>query len=112
MQTISDEGGLKPASQEARRCHITPILGANANMVDGLLAMWAQRTPDEAYRLLASPDVTVTNRRDKDEQLDKLKTLSKEVKACKLTCLPPSLPGSPHTCAATSPLPSGEGHHC
>ena len=44
------------------------------------MAMWAQRSPQEAHDLLASPDVTVTNQKDKEQQLGKLQSLTEEVR--------------------------------
>jgi hypothetical protein len=49
-------------------------------MVDGLLGMWASRTIDEAYDVLAQPDVTVTNASDKTIQLAMLHRLHSDVK--------------------------------
>ena len=42
--------------------------------------MWESKTPDEAFKLLAKDDVTVTNQSDKIEQLPKLKVLNVKVK--------------------------------
>ena len=49
-------------------------------MGEGLKALWATRTPQQAYDLLKEPDVTVTNQSDKDMQLDKLLKLDVEVR--------------------------------
>ena len=43
--------------------------------------MWAQRTPQEAHDVLALPDVTVTNLKDKAFFLPKLLEMNNEVKA-------------------------------
>jgi hypothetical protein len=80
MQSLSQDG-LSPAAPAERRCTIVPILGANSSLVECLLAMWGQRTPEEAYSLLGKPDVTVTNLRDKDRQLPKILRLDERVRA-------------------------------
>ena len=79
MQAVSPEG-LKPATPEQQRLDIVPIHGANNITGESLKAMWASRTPQEAYDLLKEPDVTVTNQSDKDTQLDKLLKLDDEVR--------------------------------
>ena len=48
-------------------------------MVDGLLAMWSIKTPEQAHALLSMPDVTVTNQSDKDEQLPKVLKFNDDV---------------------------------
>ena len=53
--------GLAAATPEQRRYDIVPIHGANRTMGDGLVAMWATKTPEEAHEILKEPDVTVTN---------------------------------------------------
>ena len=46
--------------------------------------MWASKTPKEAYDVLASPDVTVTNQKHKETQLKKLLALDREVREAML----------------------------
>ena len=41
-----------------------------------LRKMWGDVTVDQAHTVLARPDVTVTNQKDKDMQLPKLKRLN------------------------------------
>ena len=48
-------------------------------MGEGLVAMWATKTPEEAHEILKEPDVTVTNQKDKSVQLAKLLRLNDEV---------------------------------
>ena len=43
--------------------------------------MWGEKTADEAHAVLARPDVTVTNQRDKDVQLPKLQKLNEFAKS-------------------------------
>ena len=79
MQIVHPEG-LKPATPEEQRFEIVPVHGANKIMGESLTSMWAERTPQEAYELLAEPDVTVTNQSDKEIQLVKLLQLDEEVR--------------------------------
>eukprot|EP00971_Amphidinium_carterae_P000931 18169-Amphidinium_carterae.1 len=64
--------------------HVIQCLGAarmgneKAN-AEALLAIWADKSPLEASNILASPDVLVTNQKDKDQQLKKLQNLNEEV---------------------------------
>ena len=78
MQKIGDKG-LEPASAEERRCKIVPILNANSMLVQSLEAIWSAKKPEEAYDILSKDDVTVTNLKDKEQQLKKLQSLPKEV---------------------------------
>ena len=84
MQAVSPEG-LKPATPEQQRLDIVPIHGANNITGESLKAMWASRTPQEAYDLLKEPDVSVTNQSDKEIQLEKLLQLDDEVR--KVMCM-------------------------
>ena len=43
--------------------------------------MWGEKTADEAHAVLARPDVTVTNQRDKEVQLPKLQKLNEFAKS-------------------------------
>lgn len=79
--------GLKPATtSKTKRYHIVPIHGAAASpklekfMHDGLITMWSNQTPREAFEHLSLPDVFVTNAKDKEVQLPKILQLSEEVK--------------------------------
>ena len=80
MQEATPDG-LKSAARDESRCKIRTIYGANSMMIESLYAMWASRNPQEAYSMLAKPDVTVTNASDKEEQLKKLGKLNGEVQA-------------------------------
>lgn len=78
---VATANGLRPATDEERRSRteIVPIYNTNSNMVDGLLAMWSIKTPEQAHALLSMPDVTVTNQSDKDEQLPKVLKFNDDV---------------------------------
>ena len=64
--------GLKPAVGTANaRHHIVPIqnAAAQADMFKQMLInQWAAKTPLQAYEFLSKPDVTVTNKSDKEGQ--------------------------------------------
>ena len=49
-------------------------------MVESLVDMWRAKTPDEAFRVLRSAEVFVTNQSDKELQLPKILSLNKIVK--------------------------------
>ena len=51
-----------------------------SKMKEALEAQWHQCSPEEAAAKLAAPDVEVTNKSDKTEQIEKLKFLSGQVK--------------------------------
>ena len=71
--------GLDLTPEADRRCTIRCIHNALVHekvFSDVLIAMWASKTASEAYEILVKPDVKVTNQRDKDIQLPKLKTLN------------------------------------
>jgi hypothetical protein len=73
--------GLRPSSTEKRRCTIACIhQAANIGLEDSLIRTWAAKSPSEAYTLLKSPDVIVTNQGDKDTQLPKILQLDAAVK--------------------------------
>ena len=80
LQRVVAPAGLEPAPETERRCEVVPIFNANPLMADGLNAMWASKTVDEAHALLARDDVTVTNQKDKKKQLEKLLKLNDEVR--------------------------------
>ena len=62
--------GLHPSPTDERRCRVVPILvGANQILVEAVTAMWAERTPEEACKLLEQDDVLVTNKSDKAMQV-------------------------------------------
>ena len=75
-QEVTAEG-LRPATAAAQRCHIECIHQAVMKF-DGekLKATWVTKTPQEAYEVLSSNDITVTNTADKEAQLPKLLKLN------------------------------------
>ena len=73
--------GLEPAPEHERRCTVVPIHLANDADKQKLFELWAKRTPEQAKEVLTSPDVFVTNQKDKDAQLPKLLKFNEKVKA-------------------------------
>jgi vacuolar protein 8 len=106
MATID---GLVPAPREKRRCDIVPIHHASEVTVSELEAQVASKSLDELYAMLESPDIQVTNRKDKGQQLAKLLTLDDQVKR-KMTLAVgaprPSHGGAGVGTGADSPAPS------
>jgi hypothetical protein len=71
--------GLSPASAEARRRTIAPIYNASDSIQNVVVEMWSGRTPEQAFNILSSPDVSVTNQADKEVQLPKIRMLNERV---------------------------------
>ena len=71
MQTATEEG-LRPATVDARRYKIVGIYNTNDSMTKGLEDIWANKNPAQAFETLSKPDVTVTNKSDKEDQLPKI----------------------------------------
>ena len=71
---------MRPATLEESRATIVPTLNGTAEMAHHVRQMWAEKTPEAARELLALPDVTVTNNKDKVIFLDKLGKLDDAVK--------------------------------
>jgi len=66
FQEVDSNGVLRCASEANRRCIIECIHNANKHTKLGLIEMWSNKTPEEAYNILKSEDVSVTNTKDKD----------------------------------------------
>ena len=74
--------GLGPTPLSERRDAIICIHNADSEFdPPKLRKMWGEKTADEAHAVLARPDVTVTNQRDKDVQLPKLQKLDEFAKS-------------------------------
>ena len=54
---------------------------APASFAEAVYSMWGSVTAQQAYDVLSSPDVTVTNARDKELQLPKILKLDALVRA-------------------------------
>jgi len=78
LQTLSAHG-LSPAAEADRRCQIVPIQNANSTVVEALLTMWANKTPQEAHTVLSKSDIAVTNDSDKENHLPKILSYHAEV---------------------------------
>ena len=56
-----------------RRCVVRTIHNASPLMGEFLFSLWESKTVGEAIEILARPDVMVTNQKDKDSQLLKIR---------------------------------------
>ena len=74
--------GLVSAPPAERRCTVRSIHNAPTSQEAQLVRMWAGMTAKGAHDVLSKPDVVVTNRSDKDEQLPKLLKLDQMVSDC------------------------------
>ena len=74
-------GGVRTATAAERRFAIICIHNADPEFDEPKLRkMWGDKTVDEAHEVLAKPDVEVTNKKDKDVQLPKLRKLNEFAK--------------------------------
>jgi len=74
------EDGLKSAPPRVRRSTIKAVEKGAEHVGNALEKDWEDKTAAEAYKLLASDDIKVTNQGDKDTQLKKLLKLDEAVK--------------------------------
>uniref|UniRef100_A0A6T8Z4W3 Heterokaryon incompatibility domain-containing protein n=1 Tax=Haptolina ericina TaxID=156174 RepID=A0A6T8Z4W3_9EUKA len=79
FQEVDSDGVLRSAPEDNRRCFIECIHNANEYTKLGLIEMWSNKTPEEAYNILSRDDVSVTNQKDKEAQLPKIKTFKEHV---------------------------------
>ena len=93
--------GLVPAPREKRRCDIVPIHLASSVTASELETLVAGKSLDQIYAMLGSPDIQVTNQKDKGMQLAKLLALDHQV--VRKMALPTL------TLAGGAPRPSGGG---
>ena len=100
MQMVTDDG-LVPAPREKRRCDIVPIHLASSVTASELETLVAGKSLDQIYAMLGSPDIQVTNQKDKGMQLAKLLALDHQV--VRKMALPTL------TLAGGAPRPSGGG---
>ena len=61
------------ADEADSRCTIECIHNANKHTKYMLIEMWSDKTPEEAHDILSKEDVSVTNKKDKVNQLPKIK---------------------------------------
>jgi hypothetical protein len=79
FQEVDSNGVLRCASEDNRRCMIECIHNANKYTKLQLIEMWSNKTPEEAYNILKSEDVSVTNTKDKELQLPRIQTFKESV---------------------------------
>ena len=73
-------GKLCRASGSMRRETIVTIYNGTQTAVRLLEEQWADVSPEQAMVVLATPDVTVTNQKDKTTQINRLKIFAENVK--------------------------------
>ena len=71
--------GLQMAAKHVQRYKIVCIHNAPAVMEQVLISLWQDRDTRQVYDMLSSPDITVTNQRDKFVQLPKVLSLNADV---------------------------------
>ena len=76
---MDENGVMRSASEADRRCTIECIHNANEYTKLGLIAMWSNKSPEEAHEILSREDVSVTNQKDKELQLPKIKSFKDSV---------------------------------
>ena len=77
---MTSSSGLVPAQKSKRRCELVPLHLASESTMIELEKMIGGKTVEEAYAVLESSDVSVTNQRDKGQQLPKLLALDEQVR--------------------------------
>lgn len=80
MQQVSTDG-LRAAKASERRFTIKCIHNATAGNAQSLTELLSRRTPQEMRRILAKPDVQVTNAKDKMQMLPVIESTNEHVKA-------------------------------
>jgi len=73
---------LRPAAEGHERTNVWPIHSAieSPGLATSLLTLWRDKSPPAANKVLACPDVRVTNEQDKTLQLPKIEELDGFVK--------------------------------
>ena len=69
-----------PNDASDKRWRVVPTLGATEGHVKLLQEKWNDVTPEKAIEVLDAKDIEVTNQKDKEGQLLKLRNLDQEVK--------------------------------
>lgn len=77
---LSGRSLVSPSKKPASRCLTHPVHNADYAMVTQLLMLWDGKSAADARAVLARPDITVTNQKDKDIHLDKLITLHEDTR--------------------------------
>ena len=76
MQFATPAGLKSAVGTKNERHHVVPIQNAAEQPElhkQMLVQSWANKTPQQAFDFLSKPDVTVTNKSDKEGQLPKIK---------------------------------------
>lgn len=75
-----DESGLASTKKEERQQRTTVVLvyGAPEGLEEALEDEWCTATPNDAYEKLSSPDIIVSNQKDKEDQLPLIEELDQK----------------------------------
>ena len=73
MQFATPAGLKSAVGTKNERHHVVPIQNATELYTKAVVDSWANKTPQQAFDFLSKPDVTVTNKSDKEGQLPKIK---------------------------------------
>ena len=103
---MATSGGLVSAPTDAQRYTLVCVHGAPAALQASLFEEWSTCVAAEAYYKLSQPDVSVTNKSDKDVQLPKVLELDRKVRD--LDGLPPA-PSRAQPAPARPAAPAGGG---
>lgn len=103
MQRASASGLVPDAVRS--RVSVSCIYNASFETESQLFALWASKSVQEAHGALASPDVFVTNQKDKEEQLPKVKLIDQKVRS--IWSQHPELFASMSAAAASQPVNGG-----
>jgi hypothetical protein len=80
MQTATSMG-LQPAEDTERRFTISCIHNATYDFAaKGLLDLVSTKTPEDMHNILAEPDISVTNAKDKNDMLEVIRRINQHVK--------------------------------
>ena len=97
---------MRSASEANRRCVIECIHNAGKFTKLNLIDIWSNKTPEEAHEILSREDVSVTNQKDKESQLPKIKRFKESVYQTWLT-IPKDEDEQLRTIARNTPRPEG-----
>ena len=71
--------GLRNATDAESRCSIMTLHNASATVGEALVELLKRKSPEEVSEILAKPDIQLTNQKDKDAMIPKLKEMNEHV---------------------------------
>jgi hypothetical protein len=81
MQQIT-ASGLRPAGSTNRRFSIKRLYDKHSICEELFIKMWYDKCPMDAHGILNRPDVEVTSKKDKEDQLPKIIELDEDARMC------------------------------